>query len=172
MNIHEAIANAKTKYNNSMIEHLTEYGQSVINKAYELNHTTWGVNGKDDASKYGNRTFNLHDSYVSAVYSYGKIIPSSIRYVGNELSTKSKVDKSTGEINTGRGVAKDLVENFKANSQLAYELVCAAAIWYAGDLEKGKTPSGRKYVVLSNMADNLEQFASKFKKATVVHLNL
>lgn len=96
---------------------------------------------------YGKRSFehrtrNLHDSYASAVYVGGRLIESSIKYVGGILSRK--VDHNTKM--TGRETVNEYLRSRKfgaKNNEIV--LVVVAAMYYSGILEaggKGSAPLG------------------------------
>ena len=61
------IAGIKDYFMNQLIQKLTDDGERLVRRAYETR-------------TFENRTYNLHDSYGSAVYVDGRIIKSSIRY--------------------------------------------------------------------------------------------
>lgn len=100
---------------------------------------------------FQHRTRNLHDSYASAVYVNGKLIESSIRYVGGALSRK--VDHNTKK--TGRDTVNQYLQSHRfgaSNNEIV--LVVIAAMYYAGILEAGGKGSasrgpGDKYIVIS-----------------------
>ena len=57
----------------ALISQLANDGEKSIREAYE-------------GREFTNRTYNLHDSYGSAVYYNGTLVKSSIRYVGAEMA--------------------------------------------------------------------------------------
>lgn len=67
-----------------IVKNLTEEGERIIKAAY--NRKNWK-----------NRTYNLHDSYGSAVYVNGNLQRGSIRYVGNPKANPDKNDKELGD---------------------------------------------------------------------------
>lgn len=82
--------------------------------------------------EFKHRTRNLHDSYASAVYVRGKLIESSIRYIGGQLSRKE--DPNTNK--KGRQTVDDYLHSHKygaSNQEIV--LVVIAAMYYAGILE-------------------------------------
>jgi hypothetical protein len=111
--------------------------------------------------RWKNRTFNLHDSYASAVYVNGKV--ASIRYLGSPKSTKR--DRKTGR--TGRQTAKDYIMSHRfgsTNDEIV--LVVIAAMYYAKILEKGASgdigPQGNFAVV-----SPAEEYIDKMYNAAV-----
>ena len=137
---------------------LTREGQDLIERAYEEAHTERRTDGyKYEDGKFANDTFNLKDSYGSAVYVYGQLRKSSVRFIGS----KTALDKNHSLY--GREEVDSFLTTYKASVKRPLELVCVAAIFYASDLERGLTPSGRKYIVISNIADDMQSLASRVK---------
>lgn len=97
----------------------------------------WKSHGKarsisTQAGRWQHRSFNLHDSFASAVYVGGKI--ASVEYLGSQRSNKR--DKKTGK--TGRTTVDDYLTSHRfgiSNNEIV--LVVVAAMFYAGILEKG-----------------------------------
>lgn len=114
---------------------LANKGEEIINKAYR-------------SRDWNNRTYNLHDSYVSAVFVDGKLDASTIRYVdeGTELS-KYAVD--VGKVGSkyydgdpiqtnGREEAEEFLKAYQKRNRAKgnrIQLVIAAAMFYSGILE-------------------------------------
>lgn len=97
--------------------------------------STLGYYAMMDAYKrrgFKHRTRNLHDSYASAVYVRGKLIESSVRYIGASYSRKR--DPKTKK--TGRETVDDWLHSHSFG-QTGDEivLVVIAAMYYAGILE-------------------------------------
>lgn len=137
---------------------LTYEGQALIKKAYDEAHTDRNPDGsKSEAGKFANDTFNLKDSYGSAVYVYGRLRKDSVRFIGS----KTALDKNSGVY--GREEVESFLTTYKASVKNPLELVCVAAIFYASILERGSTPSERKYVVISNIADDMHSLATRVK---------
>lgn len=84
--------------------------------------------------EFKHRTRNLHDSYASAVYVRGKLIESSVRYIGGVLNLSKKIDPTTKK--TGRETVDDWLHSHSFG-QTGNEivLVVIAAMFYAGILE-------------------------------------
>ena len=128
----------KKGFEQDMVAALTTLGYYAMMNAY----------GKHS---FTHRTRNLHDSYASAVYVNGRLVESSIRYVGGVLS--KQVDPTTKK--TGRETVNDFLRSHHyggANNEIV--LVVIAAMYYAGILEAGdKNTGGRgpgaKYIVIS-----------------------
>ena len=67
------MATRKGDYIKALISQLADDGEKAIRQAYE-------------GREFTNRTYNLHDSYGSAVYYNGNLVKSSIRYIGAEMA--------------------------------------------------------------------------------------
>lgn len=116
----------KKGFEQDMVAALTTLGYYAMMDAY----------GKavNPTSGWKHRTRNLHDSYASAVYVNGRLIDSSIRFVGGVLSRKT--DHVTGK--TGRETVLDYLHSHRfgaTNNEIV--LVVIAAMYYAGILEAG-----------------------------------
>ena len=61
----------------ALISQLADDGEKAIREAYE-------------GREFTNRTYNLHDSYGSAVYYNGTLVKGSIRYVGAEMAEEDE----------------------------------------------------------------------------------
>lgn len=128
----------KKGFEQDMVAALTTLGYYAMMNAY----------GKHS---FTHRTRNLHDSYASAVYVNGRLIDSSIRYVGGVLSRQ--VDPKTKK--TGRETVLEYLHSHRfgaANNEIV--LVVIAAMYYAGILEAGDKGAGSrgpgaKYIVIS-----------------------
>lgn len=132
-----------------IIKSLADEGERIINKAYETRGFT-------------DRTGNLHDSYVSAVFYNGRLQTDTIHYVGKEMSsTYREYANSTvgGEVEATRG--REEADKFLAKYQFAkgrqggIVLVIAAAMFYSTIVEK------RGYRVLSQVQWELDRIASR-----------
>lgn len=66
------------------IELLTNEGERIIQEAYK-------------SRDWKNQTYNLHDSYGSAVYVFGNLERSSIRYVGPKQANAARNSKELGD---------------------------------------------------------------------------
>ena len=138
----------KKGFEQDMVSALTTLGYYAMMHAYGLAIKSWT-----------HRTRNLHDSYASAVYVNGKLIESSVRYVGGVLSRK--VDAYTGR--SGRETVNDYLRSHhfgEANGEIV--LVVIAAMFYAGILEKGGKGSasrgpGDRFIVVSPARQYIDQ---------------
>ncbi len=150
-----------------LIDELTNEGYAAILQAYYTREFT-------------NRTFNLHDSYGSAVYYNGKLIKRTIRYVGQEHLT---TDLYTGwtwkgtrsfpnfrgvryhpddEVRmTGREEVMDFFSEYTPPNK-GLQLVVVAAMWYGLILEKGGGNLKRKYRVISGARTIMDELAAKY----------
>lgn len=132
-----------------IIKSLADEGGRIIREAYE-------------SKGFKNRTGNLHDSYVSAVFVNGRLQKDTIRYVGAEMSsTYREYANSTvgGEVEATRG--REEADKFLAKYQFAegrqngIVLVVAAAMFYSTIVER------RGYQVLSQVQWELDRIASR-----------
>lgn len=67
-----------------LIKQLASEGEKIITTAY-------------NRRKWKNRTYNLHDSYGSAVYANGVLQRSTIRFIGSPLADANRNDKEVGD---------------------------------------------------------------------------
>ena len=112
---------------------------------------------------FTNRTANLADSYVWAVYFMGKIQGSGYLWNNREATTESIYHHT--KIN-GRKLAEEFVKRYKAENFKGWEIVWAATAPYSVILESGSSNRNR-FFVLSNMYDEI---ASDFKGKAIVEL--
>lgn len=109
----------KKGFERDLIVALSQLGKEAILDAY-------GQAG------FQNRTYNLHDSYASAVYVGGVLVKDSVEYLGNPMSRK--LDPVTKK--NGRQTVDDYLERVsfgKKNNEII--LIVVAAMFYAGILE-------------------------------------
>ena len=104
---------------------------------------------------YQHRTYALHDSYGSAVYLDGRLVPETIRYINRARQTKSDIRGWRGSsdpegmrgknFDTGRKALQAYLENPPRMSKRSkgITILVVAAQWYAMILE------GKGYVVLN-----------------------
>lgn len=88
--------------------------------------------GSSSDGKWRHRTGNLHDSFASAVYYNGNLIPDSVQYLGNPISKKR--DPKTGL--TGRQTVDDYLQRMSFG--ITHEevvLIVVAAMYYTKHLE-------------------------------------
>lgn len=132
-----------------IVNSLAEEGGRIINEAYETRGFT-------------NRTGNLHDSYVSAVFVEGKLQKDTIRYVGAEMSTTyreyaNSTVKGEVEATKGREEANKFLAKYQSsrNKTGGIVLVIAAAMFYSSIVEN------RGYQVLSQVQWELDRIANR-----------
>lgn len=123
------------KITDELVKALADIGKELILRAY---HTRG----------FFNRTFNLRDSYVSAVFVNGKLREDSIRYVGKDLADVAK--KIDDRYVVGRWEAEEYIRSLKPNRNDFIKLVIAAAMPYGNILEK------RGYAVISHIGLDLD----------------
>ena len=167
------MVNLKSRIIQQLISQLTEEGAAAIKQAYETRD-------------WRNRTFNLHDSYGSAVYVNGQLLKRTVRYVGEEL-VKPEKERDMGWVwNKGRSMA-----DYRGNRRLpgdavmmrgreevmdffsqytpktkGIELVIAAAMFYANILEKGGGNLSHKFHVISQANGIMNGLARKYNGRT------
>ena len=110
------------------------------------------VNSRD----YTHRTYNLHDSYGSAVYLNGKLVEKSVMLLGSK-ATKAKSYKGS-KLNGSEEIMK-YFRSYKPKS--AIELVVAAAMPYGVVLEKGGGGLRHKYKVISGINTEVGNLAAR-----------
>lgn len=119
---------------------------------------------------YTNRTYNLHDSYGSAVFIEGKLVEGSIRYVERAMSKKEdRHGHSISESRTGRQALHRFFENshwiVRKKDQIT--VVVAAAMWYADIVEsKGYVVLDEQFVKreIQNQINNNPELLNKMKE--------
>lgn len=116
---------------------LLNYAPSALTKAYETR-------------SFNNRTWNLADSYVWAVYYKGGIKGSGYLWNVNKAQTDSTYKSQ--KIN-GRKLASEFASSYHSSFSNGWEIVWAATAPYAPILEAG-TKKGKFYVI-SQMYDNV-----------------
>lgn len=162
-------SNLKDRFLNQLIDELTSEGYAAILQAYYTRDFT-------------NRTYNLHDSYGSAVYYNGRLIKNTIRYVGAEKHFKDifmgknwywrnsrsmpdfrgvRYDKKDEIFMTGRTEVMDFFSQYTPPKK-GLQLVVIAAMWYANVLEKGGGNLRRKYRVISGARTIMDELAAKY----------
>lgn len=150
------LSNIRDLYIREYSNALAQEGKKLIDKAFAT------------ANFDKNKTQNLHDSYGSCVFYNGKEVPNTRRYVGRK-ATVGKVNPQ-GELILGRAEIDNYFDNYKATSK-GFELVTAAAIFYAEILEKGMGKLKRKYRVISGLGDEMNALAKR-TGGKVVNINM
>lgn len=110
------------------------------------------VNSRD----YTHRTYNLHDSYGSAVYLNGALVEKSVMLLGSK-ATKAKSYK--GSKLKGSEEIMKYFQSYKPKSEI--ELVVAAAMPYGVVLEKGGGGLKHKYKVISGINTEVGNLAAR-----------
>lgn len=166
------MVNLKNRIIQQLISQLTEEGAAAIKQAYETRD-------------WRNRTFNLHDSYGSAVYVNGQLLKRTVRYVGEELvqpekerdmgwvwnKSRSMADyrgnrRLPGDavMMRGREEVMDFFSQYTPKTK-GIELVIAAAMFYANILESGHKLK-HKYHVISQANGIMNELARKYNGRT------
>lgn len=160
---------SKNRYVRQLVDELAEWGHKAIIRAYQ----------KKD---WHNRTYNLHDSYASAVYVEGKLQQRTIRFVGEEMHSHDTEFHEAGQYSVrrhdlldpdrqgdrygdgdtlytnGRDEAISFLRQYVPNTS-GVQLVVIAAMFYADILERGGGNLKRKYHVIADANSTLEQLA-------------
>lgn len=123
-----SIKNIKDKAKVALIEAFTELGHKAAIAAYR--------DARYNGKSYENRTFNLHDSYGSAVYVNGVLIEESIKFVNAGQSRKKDLKAPAGYENGRRALDTYFKTVFLVRKMDSYTILVAAAMWYASMLEK------------------------------------
>ena len=136
------MARQRNKYIDNLISQLARDGEQALHDAYY-------------GRGFNNRTYNLHDSYGSAVYYNGTLVKSSIRYVGAEMAEEDE--------KYGRNEVNDFFSNYRPKNRKGIDLVIVAAMFYADILEEGKGRLKRKYKVIAEGEDYMKNLATHFR---------
>lgn len=172
------LKNIEEGYQQDMIEALKKLGHQAMLYAYKMGNRgeafsdsspsgastvmyqrRWKSRGKiktqaTQAGRWQHRSYNLHDSFASAVYVNGKL--ASVEYLGSPRSNKH--DKKTKK--TGRQTVDDYLQSHRFGStNHEIVLVVVAAMFYAGILENGgKSNIGPqdKFIVISPAKEYIE----------------
>lgn len=150
------MSSIKDKYVSIYAKQLAEEGKKLIDEAFR------------SATFDKNKTQNLHDSYGSCVFYNRREVPNTRRYVGRKAVVGKK--NPQGDLILGREEIDHFFDTYKTHTD-GFELVTAAAIFYAEILEKGKGKLKRKYRVISGLTNSMNQLAVK-TKGKVIDINL
>lgn len=135
-----------SNFKEEFIKELTYYGERIIKEAYET-------------KTFENQTFNLHDSFGSAVYEDGVYIPRTLRRLSPQATETKKL---RGRQVKGHNEVERYLKNYRPR-QKGLTLVVVAAMPYGDILEAGKEPLRHKYRVISGarwMMNSLAQSLS------------
>lgn len=172
------LKNIEEGFQQDMIEALKRLGHQAMLYAYKMGNRgeafdentksgtsttmytkrwkSWGKqrSQKVQAGRWRHRSYNLHDSFASAVYVNGKL--ASVEYLGSPRS--NKYDKKTKK--TGRQTVDDyLLSHRFGSTNKEIVLVVIAAMYYAKILENGgKNAIGPqdKFIVISPAKEYIE----------------
>lgn len=143
MQLTQAFTEAKKQILANLVQEqndrLVEYAKQIISLAVQT-------------KTFGNRTLNLVDSYVWALWYNNKLIDSGF-YTPNAQATK-KTKMFNGEKVDGRKLANKFIKKFKHNNT-GWHLVIAATAPYGTYLENAR-PTGTKFFVLSQVYDTVK----------------
>lgn len=129
----------------AMIKELIDYGEMVMKEAYATH-------------EFKNRTYNLHDSYGSAVYKDGVYVNGSLRTLEPQASESVRV--GSYYVKGKNEVARYLRDEYRPKKR-GLSLVVVAAMPYAETLEEGEGLR-RKYKVISGARWMMESLAKSF----------
>lgn len=146
---------------NDLINALAREGERIINLAYL-------------SRGFKDRSYNLHDSYVSAVFKNGVWLKNTTRYVGEEKAKFAveydELASGDPEVGTGREEANRFLAKlqFSSGRPNSIALIIGAAMFYSGIVES------LGYSVLANIETDLEELARKGVKGVkyLAHIDL
>lgn len=142
------------------INELAELGYDAIEDAYGKGHSDapkeYDSKGKRiPDGKWRHKTGNLHDSFGSAVFEGGRLVPSSIRVLGPEISKHP--DEHTEK--SGRDTLIDFFYRARyGEKKNEIVLVCIAAMYYTKYLEDGTHYGKYEIMVVSAAADYIKTY--------------
>lgn len=151
------MSNLKDKYIKIISKQLADEGRNLVIKAFNT------------ANFNKNKTQNLRDSYGSAVFYNGKIVPNT-KFMLTSRAVGGRYNKYTDEVEYGRNEINKFFDNYKPKTN-GFELVTAVAMFYASILEKGKGNLRHKYRVISGIDNYLNELAKKVG-GNIVNINL
>ena len=147
------------KFTDNLCEYLLNEGEAVMKKAYEQ---------KD----YTDRTYNLHDSYVAAVFNNGKcygyrtLDPQATVRTGwyGAMGDKHYGTTKDGDFSlSGHEEAENFIRSYEASHgrENGVKLVVAADMFYADILEQKQGRLKRKYKVISHVSSEFDRLQSR-----------
>lgn len=124
---------------------LVEYAPLILKNAYNRRN-------------FSNKTWNLADSYVWAVYYRGEVKGSGYLWNGRAASADSVLHEYSATKRVpvnGRKLAEEFVASYVSTFQGGWEMVWAAVAPYARILQNGWVSGGRKHQfdVVSSIVD-------------------
>lgn len=140
-----------------IVKDLSDSGRDIVRKAYET------------ATYDKNKTQNLHDSYGSAVYVDGRLIESS-KFFLTSRAAHGVYNSEKEELQYGRNEIEYFFKTYKPVSK-GFELVTAAAIFYAEILTEASGGQRKKYRVIANALGDLNTVSQRYKGSTVHTIN-
>ena len=154
----ETVARARETANQ-----LTKLGYDATMYAYKKGHGS-GIAEKKPIGdgKWRHRSRNLHDSFGYAVYCNGTLIPSSIGYIGGELS---KIVDPLTKLSGRETLNQFFRRSHYGRAKGDMVLVCVAAMYYVKYLEEGRHRGGYKIQVISAARDYVDQNWNKYLNA-------
>lgn len=150
------MSSLKDRYVKQCAMKLAEEGGRLVRKAFQT------------AQFDKNQTQNLADSYGSAVYYNGKMVQGTM-YLMTSRAVQGRYNYYRKELEYGRNEIVHYLNNYKPTSK-GFELVTAAAMFYAKILEDGKGLR-RKYRVITGITADMDALAAK-TGGKVVDINL
>ena len=147
------LSDLKDEIQRATVEALTELGKVVAHEAF--------VKARYGGGKtYENRTYNLNDSYGSAVYVNGVLVEDSIKYV-NVAGLPPSDRRAPAGYETGEKALQTYFRTaFIVRKKDTYTILVAAAMWYASMVEK----KGFKVIEVERAK---EEIAKNFDKVVV-----
>ena len=133
-------------YYEQVIEYLAKEGERLATEAYKTKETK-------------NRTYNQADAFGYAVYHNKEL---KAKGYANPAQQAARMHKGYGSIPTGYG--RDWLDsyllNFKPESD-GFVLVVLNATYYTKFLEEGTNAAKRKFAVISQIYDKMDELAIK-----------
>lgn len=147
------------RFTDNLCKYLLNEGEAIMQKAYKQ---------KD----YTDRTYNLHDSYVAAVfndgkcYGYSTLDPQATVRTGwyGAMGDKHYGTTKDGDFSlSGQEEAENFIKSYEASHgrEKGVKLVVAAVMFYADILEQKQGRLKRKYKVISHVSGEFDRLQSR-----------
>lgn len=120
----------------ALIDALTALGEQAALSAYK--------SARFAPNSYTNRSYNLHDSYGSAVYINGDLVKDSIRCINRSMSKAKDKHAPSGYEDGVTALNTYFKEAFVVRKRDSFTILVAAAMWYASMVEGMKEGTGFK----------------------------
>lgn len=169
MAVRSSYAKMGVRAKEELVKRVAQLGKDAIDYAFKQGfrskpryigniayHNWLKRKGKDPNKAWDDISFNLRDSFGSAVYVNGELREDTIRYA-NE-TPKGGRTRDAIDPRSGREALMDYFRKIHPNrGKNDITLICVAAMYYANLLEKGWHGGGYKIRVISNAADYVKR---------------